>query len=58
MGQSKMKKHPKYYDFDASLKNFIMFLARKYEISDDDVEKLIDLIFEYGYRQSQIALGR
>jgi hypothetical protein len=52
------EKHPKYYDFDASLKNFIMFLARKYKISDDDVEKLIDLIFEYGYRQSQIALGR
>jgi hypothetical protein len=57
-----MKKRTKskirWYDLDESLRNFIIIISREFGITDEYIQVLVDLIFDYGYRQVQESLGR
>ena len=39
-----------WYDLDESLRLFIEEMARRHKISEDEVQTLVRLIFEYGFQ--------
>jgi hypothetical protein len=56
--KKEMKSKIKWHDLDESLRDFIIIIARKFGLSDEYVQVLVDLIFDYGCKCYQESLGR
>ena len=56
--KKRTKSKIKWYDLDESLRNFIIIISEEFGITDEYIQVLVNLIFEYGYNRVKESLGR
>jgi hypothetical protein len=56
--KKRTKSKIKWYDLDESLRNFIIIISEMFGITDEYIQVLVDLTFDYGRKCYQESLGR